>query len=93
MSDHDHDVEISVSSSSNEKPQKKSSSDDDKPNIVVNDQKEVHMKVSSSESDHDGSITAQETKPINTDPSKDPEIKPDKKAAKKDNQSQCCLLI
>ena len=91
----DHDVEISVSDSSSDvkaKPQKHSS-DDDKPNIVINDQKEVHMKVSEGSSD-DGSITAQESKPIQTDPSKDPEIKPEKKqATAKDPQSQCCLLI
>ena len=90
----DHDVEISVSDSSSAKqPKQKHSSDDDKPNIVIDDQKEVHMKVSEGSSD-DGSITAQEAKPIQTDPSKDPEIKPDKKqTSAKDPQSQCCLLI
>ena len=91
----DHDVEISVSSSSSQKKQKKAqkhSSDDDKPNIIIDDQKEVHMKVSEGKSS-DGSITAQETKPIQTDPSKDPEIKADKKQTAKDTQSQCCLLI
>ena len=88
----DKEVELSVSDSES-KEEGKHSSDNDKPNIIINDQKEVHMKVSSGESDHNGSITAQETKPITTDPSKDPDIKPEKRAVPKDAQSQCCVLI
>lgn len=86
----DKGVELSVgSSSSNEKQE----SDNDNPSIVINDQKEVHMKVSSNESDHSGSITTQEAKQITTDQSKDPKIKPEKNTTPKDAQSQCCLLI
>ncbi|EAY17567.1 hypothetical protein TVAG_453950 [Trichomonas vaginalis G3] len=90
------DVELSVSDSGseNEKKQKKQK-ETDEPNIVVDGQKEVHINVSDSDSDKDGSIDAQENKGVKTNPSKDPEIKPDtgKKEAKKDAQSQCCLLL
>lgn len=88
------DVELSVSSSGEENKKAEKPKETDEPNIVVDGQKEVHINVSDSDSDKDGSIDAQEQKAVKTNPSKDPEIKPDnKKEEKKDAQSQCCLLL
>lgn len=102
MSDNE-DVQLSISSSSGAAPdvrkrgegaKRRPSDPGDKPNIVVDGQKEVHMRVSASDTG-DGSIDAEDNRKIPVNSSKDPDIShvPQKGKGEKDKQSQCCLIL
>ena len=65
-----------------------------KPNLSIDGQKEVHLKVSDHESSGDPSILHEPENKYSINNKKDPEIShvPEKKVEKKP-ESQCCLLI
>ena len=95
MSEGSVGVDTSESSSVNRPAlQEDSVTDDDKPNITVDGQKEVHLKVRRGGDEDEGSIVAARQGDYPIDPSKDPKIshvRDNKDAGKA--QSKCCLLI
>ena len=87
---------VSLNKSSTSSVQKiEDSSDEDKPNITVDAQKEVHLKMSDKGDSEEGSIIAAPDKDYPVDSNKDPKIShvPEQKAPEQQNQSKCCLLL
>ena len=69
-----------------------SSNPDDKPNITVDGQNEVHLNIQVDGDETEGSIIAAPEGNYPIDSNKDPQIKPVQKEAP-NSQSQCCLLL
>ena len=89
MSDPDVPLDESSSSSKRSVP---SSNPDDKPNITVDGQKEVHLNITADNDENEGSIVAAPEGDYPIDSNKDPQIKPVQKDTSKE-QSKCCLLL
>jgi hypothetical protein len=70
------------------------SADDDKPNITVGDDHEVHLHVSERGASDEGSILAAPAQDLPIDAEKDPNIShvPDTKIST-EGESKCCLLL
>jgi hypothetical protein len=69
-------------------------SDDDKPNIIVGDDREVHLRVSDAGATDEDSILAAPAPSLPIDSSRDPKISqvPDQKP-EGNVKSECCLLL
>lgn len=84
-------LDESKSSASSSEP---SSHSEDKPNITVDGQKDVHLNIQNEGEETEGSIVAADNAAYPVDHNKDPIITP-KPADINDpkKQSQCCLLL
>ena len=85
---------VSISDSSSAPNEKEKESDPDKPNITVDDKKEVHLRISDQGETDEGSIVAAPKEFYPSNAAKDPvvplyteskEVPPEK--------SKCCILI
>ena len=66
----------------------------DKPNIIVDNQKQVHYNNNDADENTQGSIVLANQNAVATDITKDPVIQPKaEKEVTSKSQSKCCLLI
>jgi hypothetical protein len=65
---------------------------DDRPNLSIGDDREVHLKLGQQPSE-EGSIIAATPELSPIDPTKDPKISPLPGPEPKEPQSKCCLLL
>lgn len=88
-------IESSESEHDNKEEPKKETSEDDKPNITVDGQKEVHLNNGENADSGEGSIVVAPQQDYPIDSTKDPKIShtSEQSDAAAANQSKCCLLL
>lgn len=93
MSDAEEETgQLSIGDS--DSPSVPADSDMDKPNIIVDNQKQVHYNNNDADENTQGSIVLANQNAVATDITKDPVIQPKaEKEVTSKSQSKCCLLI